>query len=128
LVPILYLLIFLLQSKTSVNISFFSILFILLEAALDEAFSSSVSSTTKRVVDILPHLYGELTKTAMGCKVFDDFNHFPDLVADIVSVSRPALLRRAALWAVVRSPVFGFTGNLDGPLTRTSPFRVLFFL
>jgi len=71
-----------------------------LEAALDEAFSSSVSSTTKRVVDIPPHLYGELTKTSMGCKIFDDFNHFPDLVADIVSVSRPPLLRRAALWAV----------------------------
>eukprot|EP01087_Luapelamoeba_hula_P013098 TRINITY_DN3724_c1_g1_i3.p1 TRINITY_DN3724_c1_g1~~TRINITY_DN3724_c1_g1_i3.p1 ORF type:complete len:982 (+),score=144.33 TRINITY_DN3724_c1_g1_i3:348-3293(+) len=71
-----------------------------LEAVLEEAFGSRVSSATKRVVPIPPHLYGELTKTAAGRALFLEKKILEGLVEDMMNINQLPIKRRAALWAL----------------------------
>jgi len=55
-------------------------------------------------VNIPPHLYGELAKTAKGCAILKQSCCHLELLSTLRDVSQPSLPRRAAMWAIVLSP------------------------
>lgn len=81
---------------------------LMLEEALEIASTKEkiLREEDKEAVNIPPHFYGELAKTVLGCEILeksDHMRHFVSVLRD-KSLETPALNKRAALWAIVRSP------------------------
>ncbi|KAL6058320.1 Cytosolic regulator of adenylyl cyclase [Balamuthia mandrillaris] len=86
-----------------------------LEQKLDEAFSSSMISSSKEqrkdVVNIPPHFYGELAKTEKGRILLEKSGRVPEMIRQLKDDKVPPLQRRAVLWAM------GNIGSSEGGLT-----------
>jgi len=74
-----------------------------LESKMAEVFTSSRLSTAnsnKNVINLPPHLYGELVKTKIGSNFFQRSQHFESLVATLKNPTENPKDRRAAIWAI----------------------------
>jgi rapamycin-insensitive companion of mTOR len=76
-----------------------------LEEAIENAFSSSVwrekgNEQLSIIVNLHPHLYGELAKTSKGCDILKEQGDLQALLSAIQDSGLSPLQRRAALWAI----------------------------